>query len=72
MKCIQCGTDNKLKERYENQGRCKNCGHEFAFELTTATPYYLSKLTDTFFQNLIIGISVNNTFNFTSKQLFYF
>ncbi|RUT01750.1 hypothetical protein DSM106972_063730 [Dulcicalothrix desertica PCC 7102] len=72
MKCIQCGTDNKLKERYENQGKCKNCGHEFAFELRTATPYYLSKVTDTFFQNLIIGISVNNTLNFTSKQLFYF
>lgn len=72
MKCIQCGTDNKLKERYDNLGKCKNCGHEFAFELRTATPYYLSKVTDTFFQNLITAISVNNTLNFTSKQLFYF
>lgn len=72
MKCIQCGTDNKLKERYDNLGRCKNCGHEFAFELRTDTPYYLSKVTDTFFQNLITAISVNNTLNFTSKQLFYF
>lgn len=72
MKCIQCGTDNKLKERYANQGRCKNCGHEFAFELGTATPYYLSRVTDAFFQNLITAISVNNTLNFTSKQLLYF
>ena len=72
MKCIQCGTDNKLRDRLRLQGRCKNCGHEFAFEPTTASSWYLAKITDAFFQNAIKSISVNNTLYFTPKQFFYF
>jgi hypothetical protein len=72
MKCIQCGTDNKLRDRLRLQGRCKNCGHEFAFEPTTASSQYLAKITDTFFQNAMVSISVNNSLYFTPKQFFYF
>jgi hypothetical protein len=32
MKCIRCGTDNNLKDRTGNYGRCKNCEHPFVFE----------------------------------------
>lgn len=35
MKCINCGTDNKLKDRTANQGRCLKCNHLFAFEPTS-------------------------------------
>ena len=34
MKCSQCHTDNTLKDRTFNGGRCKNCGHPFVFEPT--------------------------------------
>jgi hypothetical protein len=72
MKCIKCGTDNKLRDRIKHQGRCKNCSHEFAFEPNTAGSWYLAKVTDTFFQNAIASISVNNSLYFTPKQFFYF
>ncbi|WP_310417030.1 hypothetical protein [Chamaesiphon sp. OTE_8_metabat_110] len=69
MKCISCGTDNNLKDRTGNMGRCKSCNHPFAFE-PTAMPTN-TKLTDPFFAKLIIDISANNTLFFTPRQLYY-
>ena len=69
MKCIQCGVDNKLRERSANLGRCKACGHPFAFEpKTVSNP---RQCTDTFFAKLIQDLSVNDTLFFTEKQLYY-
>ncbi len=69
MICISCGTDNNLKDRTANMGRCKSCNHQFAFE-PTAMPTN-TKLTDPFFAKLIIDISANNTLFFTPRQLYY-
>lgn len=69
MKCINCGTDNKLKDRTANQGRCIKCNHPFAFEPTSMSNI---KITDPFFAKAIADISANNTLFFTPKQLLYF
>ncbi|MBD3560101.1 hypothetical protein H6S82_14720, partial [Planktothrix sp. FACHB-1355] len=69
MKCSQCGTDNTLKDRTDNSGRCKNCNHPFAFEPTSMG---LIRITDSFFAKAIADISANNTLFFTPKQLLYF
>lgn len=69
MKCIQCGTDNNLRDRTGNQGRCTNCNHPFAFEPTSMGKL---KMTDPFFAKAIADISANNTLFFTSKQFGYF
>ncbi len=69
MKCISCNTDNNLKDRTANMGRCKNCNHRFVFE-PTAMPT-ATKLTDPFFAKLIIDLSANNTLFFTPRQLYY-
>ncbi len=69
MKCISCDTDNNLKDRTANMGRCKSCNHPFAFE-PTAMPTSV-KLTDPFFKKIIIDLSANNTLFFTPKQLYY-
>jgi len=66
MKCIQCDTDNNLKERTASQGRCKNCGHPFVFD-----PKAGSRFTDGFFNNTLKAISAENTLYFTPKQFFY-
>jgi len=66
MKCANCGTDNNLKERTENAGRCKNCNHHFAFDPKTG-----SKFTDVFFKRSIEAISNENTLFFTQKQFVY-
>lgn len=68
MKCIQCSTDNTLKDRTDNQGRCKSCNRPFAFEPTSMTSV---KVTDPFFAKAISDISAENTLFFTNKQLFY-
>ena len=68
MKCISCGTDNNLKERTENSGKCSNCGHAFVFEPTSMGT---TKITDPMFAKVISDISVNNTLFFTPKQMFY-
>ena len=68
MKCIQCGTDNNLKERTANQGRCSKCNHTVVFEPTTMGKV---KINDPFFAKAISDISVNNTLFFTPKQLLY-
>ncbi|WP_254434383.1 hypothetical protein [Dolichospermum sp. UHCC 0352] len=69
MKCINCGTDNKLKDRTANQGRCLKCNHPFVFEPTTMGTV---KITDPMFTKVINDISANNTLFFTPKQLLYF
>ncbi len=69
MKCIQCGTDNKLKDRTANFGGCSNCQHKFAFEPTSMGS---TKITDPFFVKAIADISVNHTLYFTTKQFLYF
>jgi DNA-directed RNA polymerase subunit RPC12/RpoP len=68
MKCINCGTDNKLKERTVNRGRCLRCNHKFAFEPREMTGV---TITDPMFAKAIADISVNDTLFFTPKQLFY-
>ncbi|MCC2691604.1 hypothetical protein [Nodularia sp. LEGE 04288] len=68
MKCIKCGTDNKLKARRNNRGRCIKCQHPFVFEPTSMGNV---KITDPFFGKAIADISANNTLFFTPKQLFY-
>lgn len=68
MKCIQCGTDNTLKDRTANYGRCKNCSHPFTFEPTSMAGV---RFTDPFFAKAIADISANNTLFFTEKQFFY-
>jgi hypothetical protein len=69
MKCINCSTDNNLKDRTANMGSCKSCNHPFAFE-PTAMPTD-TKLTDPFFAKLITDLSANNTLFFTPRQLYY-
>ena len=69
MKCIQCGTENKLKDRTANLGGCSNCHHKFAFEPTSMVSV---KITDPFFVKAIADISVNHTLYFTYKQFLYF
>ena len=68
MKCIQCGTDNILRDRTSNQGRCKQCNHAFVFEPTSMAGV---KLTDPFFNKALKDLSANDTLYFTPKQLFY-
>lgn len=69
MKCIKCGTDNNLKDRTANQGRCTKCNHPFAFEPTAMGTV---KITDPMFTKILADISAKNTLFFTAKQLLYF
>ncbi|MGD1911089.1 MAG: hypothetical protein ACFB2X_09605 [Rivularia sp. (in: cyanobacteria)] len=69
MKCVNCGVDNNLKERTENQGKCKNCNHTFTFEPQSRDTKY--KFTDPFFKKIITDISANETLYFTPKQFIY-
>ena len=70
MKCIQCNTDNKLKERISNSGRCKNCRHSFVLGATARPNPH--NLTDLFFQQTLTRLSANGTLSFTRQQLFYY
>jgi len=70
MKCIRCGTDNNLRDRTNNGGRCKKCNHPFAFEPSTVTDTRF-KFTDPFFAKAIDDLSGGGTLYFTPKQLFY-
>lgn len=71
MKCIHCGTDNNLRDRTNNFGRCKRCNRPFAFEPSTVRNTALN-FTDPFFAKAIVDISINNTLFFTPKQFSYF
>jgi hypothetical protein len=69
VKCIRCNTDNKLKDRTANMGRCSSCNHPFAFEPTAMSEN--TKLTDPFFEKVITDLSANNTLFFTPRQFYY-
>lgn len=69
MKCINCGTDNKLKDRTANRGRCLKCNHPFVFEPTSMGTV---KITDSMFSKTLADISASHTLYFTPKQLLYF
>jgi hypothetical protein len=69
VKCIRCNTDNKLKDRTANMGRCSSCNHPFAFEPTAMEPN--TKITDPFFEKVITDLSANNTLFFTPRQFYY-
>jgi hypothetical protein len=69
MKCINCGTDNNLRDRRANSHRCKRCQHRFVFDSTTISGV---KITDAMFAKAIADISINDTLFFTSQQLCYF
>jgi len=71
MKCVQCNTDNNLRDRTRNSGRCKQCNHPFVFEPTTVTEKKL-QFTDPFFKKAIADISSQNMLFFTPKQFLYF
>lgn len=68
MKCIRCQTDNTLKDRTANYGRCKNCRHPFVFEPTTMET---TKITDGMLAKAIADLSANDTLYFTPQQLLY-
>nr|MDJ0511126.1 hypothetical protein [Crocosphaera sp.] len=70
MRCINCGRDNKLKDRIANNGRCYYCNHPFAFEPTDMR--VKAKFTDPFFAKLLTDISAENTLFFTGQQFQYF
>lgn len=67
MRCIQCNTDNNLKERTQHRGRCKKCNHPFVFN-----PKAGSLFTDKLFKHSVEAISSNETLYYTPKQLSYF
>jgi hypothetical protein len=69
VKCIRCNTDNNLKDRTANMGRCSSCNHPFAFEPTAMSEN--TKLTDPFFEKVITDLSANNTLFFTPRQFYY-
>ncbi len=68
MKCINCQTNNNLRERKSRGGRCVRCGHPFIFEPTAMRGF---KITDPLFAKAIADVSVNDTLFFTPRQLFY-
>ncbi|MEG4208447.1 hypothetical protein [Microcoleus sp. S13_B4] len=70
MKCVQCNTDNNLRDRTINSGRCKQCNHPFVFDPTTITDKKFA-FTDPFFQKAIADISSQNMLFFTPKQFLY-
>lgn len=69
MRCIKCGTDNRLNRYNQNHLNCLKCGHSFVF---TPKRYARNKITDQLFANAIAQISANNTLYFTADQLAYF
>ncbi len=84
MKCINCGTDNNLRDRAKHQGRCKHCGTPFAFEPTAIKNKEIGiffafeqiaiknmKITDVGFLKILNDLSANGTLYFTRQQLFY-
>ncbi len=69
MECINCNAKNSLKERQENEGKCKKCEHEFVFEPDEMNPRV--RITDDLFEDVIADISANHTLFFTPIQLYY-
>ncbi|WP_373535841.1 hypothetical protein [Microcoleus sp.] len=71
MKCVQCNTDNNLRDRTRNSGRCKKCLHPFVFEPNRVADYKIA-FTDPFFKKAIEDISSQNMLFFTPKQFLHF
>jgi hypothetical protein len=77
MKCIKCDTDNNLRDRTANAGKCSKCSHPFVFEPTVKLKSeqsglnFSKPLTDPFFAKVISDISANHTLFSTPKQLQY-
>lgn len=69
MRCIKCGTHNRMNRYNQNYINCIRCGHSFVF---TPKRYDRYKITDQLFANAIAQISANNTLYFTAEQLAYF
>ena len=65
MRCIHCLTENSLRQRKANNGRCSKCGRIFALEPAKYG------VTDKLVLNAIQHVSVNQTLYFTEKQFFY-
>jgi hypothetical protein len=69
MECINCTAKNSLKERKENEGRCKKCNHEFVFEPAEMDSGV--RITDDLFKDVIAEVSANHLLFFTPIQLYY-
>lgn len=69
MKCIHCGTINSFRNRTNNLGFCKKCGHQFAFEPDLVSGY---QITDSFFTTVMTSISTSESLFFTHRQFFYY
>ncbi len=69
MECINCNAKNSLKERKENEGRCKKCNHEFVFEPAEMDSGV--RITDDLFKDVIAEVSANHLLFFTPIQLYY-
>lgn len=69
MKCIECETINSFRDRTKNQGFCRKCGHQFAFEPDLMSGF---QITDSFFATIITQISTSESLFFTNKQFFYY
>jgi hypothetical protein len=63
VKCIQCATDSKKKDR--SGGRCPKCGEPFAFDPTTGEP------SDPAFQHWIDRVGGKGQVKFTPTHLYY-
>jgi hypothetical protein len=71
MKCINCQAENNLRDRTNNYGRCQLCNHPFCFEPTDAINNKY-RITDGFFQKLLLDISAENRIAYTDRQLHYY
>jgi hypothetical protein len=69
VKCINCRTDNDLRDRKKNLSRCKSCNHPFVFEPTEMSSR--TQMTDPLFAELLVDISARDTLFFTPRQLYY-
>jgi hypothetical protein len=69
VKCIRCDADNKLKDRQAGSGRCKGCGHPFAFDPKVMPGV---DFTDKFFQHALAALSADGSLFFTPRQFYYF
>ncbi|WP_041641051.1 hypothetical protein [Trichormus azollae] len=68
MKCINCGTDNTLKDRTANQGRYKQYNYPFTSEPKIMGNF---KIKDPICAKSISDLHAKNTLFFTPKQLLY-
>lgn len=65
MKCIQCGTHSRHRQRKD--GRCPRCRHPFAFEPATDP----ARITDAAFKLSVERVSAGGAVRFTERNLWY-